>query len=86
MYATFLLERREMKPRQSKQIFNMLSGSSNLPDKHTHIHTHWLILHKDGTGLSLQSNQRIETTREWFQLEDKDNDSALLPLLSDFMD
>ena len=43
--ATFVLQRRKMETRLSKQVFNMLSGPSSLPSKHTytvwHTDTGW---------------------------------------------
>lgn len=54
----------------------MLGGSSSLPGKHTHTlavrHRHKA--RQDGTGYSLcGTEEKIETARERFQLEDKDN-------------
>lgn len=68
-----------MEPQLSKQVFNMLSGSSSLPGKHTLAHRHKV--RQDGTGFSLCGiEEEIETARECFQLEDKDSSVALLPL------
>lgn len=44
--AAFILGRREMEPQLSKQVFNMLSGFSSLPGKHTHTPTDTHTAHK----------------------------------------
>lgn len=65
-----------MEPQLSKQVFNMLSGSSSLPGKHTHrpLVAHRHEARQDGTGFSLCGReQEIETAQEWFHMEDKDN-------------
>ncbi len=70
-----------MEPQLSKQVFNMLSGSSSLPGKHVHTLAHRHKARQDGTGFGLCGMaEEIETAREWFQLEDKSNRTALLPL------
>ncbi len=75
-----------MEPQLSKQVFNMLSGSSSLPGKHTHTLAHRHKARQDGTGFSLCGiEEEIETAQEWFQLEDKDNGAALLPLCGCFI-
>lgn len=84
--VSIILGRREIEPQLSKQVFNMLSGFSSLQGKHMHTLAHRHKAHQDGTGSSLCGTEvEIETAQEWFQLEDKDNSAALLPLCGRFV-
>lgn len=58
--------REEAEPQLSKQIFNMLGGSSSfLVGKHTHTHTD--LAQQDGTGSApcgTEEEEEIETAEE----------------------
>ena len=47
-----------MEPQLSKQVFNMLSGSSSLAGKHMHTLAHRHKAHQDGTGSALCGMER----------------------------
>lgn len=73
LHVRLLYIRKELETWLSKQVFNMLSGSRNLPGKHTHTHSHLSTdTHKvrdtctqiTGMVLALVSVGFKETTRE----------------------
>lgn len=63
--ASFILGRREMELQLSKQVVNMLSGSSSLPGSHTHTHTHWHIDIK-------HARMALASVSLWDRKEDRD--------------
>lgn len=71
LHVRLLYIRKELETRLSKHVFNMLSGSRNLPGKHTHTHlssdTHKAqdtCTQSTGMVLALVSVGFKETTRE----------------------
>lgn len=75
-------EREEAELQLSKQVFNLLAGSSS-QQPHRQTRTTGRLAQQDGTGSapSGTEEEKIETAEESFQLDDKDNNAVPFSLI-----